>query len=163
MRRVKIAKLDGGGKSQARYLPTRWTDSFREQCCRFCNDSGTRRSPNAGSSTGTLGPWWHGGAEDIAEGYSWVVDLDLEKFFDRVNHNKLMGQIAKRSRSKRLRKRSIFNAGVMEGGLVSPSVEGSHFAPVETSCSTNSTRELERRGHRYCRYADDGNMLALAQ
>src|SRR5258708_19710486 len=64
--------------------------------------------------------------KNIAEGYSWVVDLDLEKFFDRVNHDKLMGQIAKRVEDQRLRKliRAFLNAGVMEGGLVSPSVEG---------------------------------------
>jgi RNA-directed DNA polymerase len=55
-----------------------------------------------------------------------MVDLDLEKFFDRVNHDKLMGQIAKRVGDKRLLKliRASLNAGVMENGLVSPSVEG---------------------------------------
>ena len=64
--------------------------------------------------------------QHIAAGYSWVVDLDLEKFFDRVNHDKLMGQIAKRVKDKRLLKliRAFLNAGVMENGLVSPSVEG---------------------------------------
>ena len=64
--------------------------------------------------------------QHIAAGYSWVVDLDLEKFFDRVNHDKLMGQIAKRVDDKRLLKliRAFLNAGVMENGLVSPSVEG---------------------------------------
>jgi hypothetical protein len=62
----------------------------------------------------------------IAAGYGWVIDLDLEKFFDRVNHDKLMGQIAKRVEDKRLLKliRAFLNAGVMENGLVSPSVEG---------------------------------------
>src|SRR3954454_12700646 len=62
----------------------------------------------------------------IAEGFTWCVDLDLEKFFDRVNHDKLMGQIAKRVEDKRLLKliRAFLNAGVMENGLVSPSVEG---------------------------------------
>ena len=62
----------------------------------------------------------------IAQGYGWVIDLDLEKFFDRVNHDKLMGQIAKRIEDKRLLKliRAFLNAGVMENGLVSPSVEG---------------------------------------
>src|SRR4051794_20507910 len=61
----------------------------------------------------------------IAAGYRWVVDLDLEKFFDRVHHDKLMGQIAKRVEDKRLLKliRAFLNAGVMENGLVSPSVE----------------------------------------
>ena len=62
----------------------------------------------------------------IAEGYGWCVDFDLEKFFDRVNHDKLMGQVAKRVEDKRLLKliRAFLNAGVMENGLVSPSVEG---------------------------------------
>ena len=62
----------------------------------------------------------------IAEGYNWVIDLDLEKFFDRVNHDKLMAQIAKRVEDKRLLKliRAFLNAGVMENGLISPSVEG---------------------------------------
>ena len=62
----------------------------------------------------------------IAEGHGWCVDLDLEKFFDRVNHDKLMGQIAKRVEDKQLLKliRAFLNAGVMENGLVSPSVEG---------------------------------------
>jgi RNA-directed DNA polymerase len=62
----------------------------------------------------------------IVEGYCWCVDFDLEKFFDRVTHDKLMGQIAKRVEDKRLLKliRAFLNAGVMEDGLVSPSVEG---------------------------------------
>jgi RNA-directed DNA polymerase len=62
----------------------------------------------------------------IAEGFTWCVDLDLEKFFDRVNHDKLMGRIAQRVEDKRLLKliRAFLNAGVMEEGLVSPSVEG---------------------------------------
>ncbi len=62
----------------------------------------------------------------VADGYGWCVDFDLEKFFDRVNHDKLMGSIAKRIEDKRLLKliRAFLNAGVMENGLVSPSVEG---------------------------------------
>jgi retron-type reverse transcriptase len=60
----------------------------------------------------------------IAQGYGWVIDLDLEKFFDRVNHDKLMSQIAKRIEDKRLLKliRAFWNAGAMENGLVSPSL-----------------------------------------
>src|SRR5258706_11206812 len=62
----------------------------------------------------------------IAEGHGWCIDLDLEKFFDRVNHDKLMGQIAKQVEDKRLLKliRAFLNAGGMENGGVSPSVEG---------------------------------------
>src|SRR5947199_694882 len=76
----------------------------------------------------------------IAEGYGWCVDLDLEKFFDRVNHDKLMGQIAKRVEDKRLLKliRAFLNAGVMENGLVSPSVEGTPqggpLSPLLSNC-----------------------------
>jgi RNA-directed DNA polymerase len=101
----------------------------------------------------------------IAAGYSWVVDLDLEKFFDRVNHDKLMGQIAKRVEDKRLRKliRAFLNVGVMENGLVSPSVEGTPqggpLSPLLSNLVLDELdRELERRGHRYVRYADDCNI-----
>src|SRR5437773_9847356 len=101
----------------------------------------------------------------IAEGHGWVVDLDLEKFFDRVNHDKLMGQIAKRVRDKRLLKliRAFLNAGVMEDGLVSPSVEGTPqggpLSPLLSNLVLDELdRELERRGHRFVRYADDSNI-----
>ena len=92
----------------------------------------------------------------IAEGYSWVIDLDLEKFFDRVNHDKLMGQIAKRVEDKRLLKliRAFLNAGVMENGLVSPSVEGTPqggpLSPLLSNLVLDELdRELEGRGHRF--------------
>ena len=106
----------------------------------------------------------------IAAGHSWVVDLDLEKFFDRVNHDKLMGQIAKRVGDKRLRKliRAFLNAGVMENGLVSPSVEGTPqggpLSPLLSNLVLDELdRELERRGHRYVRYADDCNIYVRSE
>ena len=106
----------------------------------------------------------------IAEGHSWCVDLDLEKFFDRVNHDKLMGQIAKRVGDKRLLKliRAFLNAGVMENGLVSPSVEGTpQGGPLSPLLSNlvlgELDRELERRGHRFVRYADDCNIYVRSQ
>src|ERR1700674_2867048 len=101
----------------------------------------------------------------IAEGHGWCVDFDLEKFFDRVNHDKLMGQIAKRVEDKRLLKliRAFLNAGVMENGLVSPSVEGTPqggpLSPLLSNLVLDELdRELERRGHRFVRYADDCNI-----
>jgi RNA-directed DNA polymerase len=101
----------------------------------------------------------------IAEGYGWVVDLDLEKFFDRVNHDKLMGRVANRIEDKRLLKliRAFLNAGVMENGLVSPSGEGTpQGGPLSPLLSNlvldDLDRELERRGHRFVRYADDSNL-----
>jgi RNA-directed DNA polymerase len=106
----------------------------------------------------------------IAESRGWCVDLDLEKFFDRVNHDKLMGQIAKRVGDKRLLKliRAFLNAGVMENGLVSPSVEGTPqggpLSPLLSNLVLDELdRELERRGHRYVRYADDCNIYVRSE
>jgi RNA-directed DNA polymerase len=106
----------------------------------------------------------------IAEGHGWCVDLDLEKFFDRVNHDKLMGQIAKRVADKRLLKliRAFLNAGVMENGLVSPSVEGTPqggpLSPLLSNLVLDEfDRELERRGHRFVRYADDCNIYVRSE
>jgi RNA-directed DNA polymerase len=106
----------------------------------------------------------------IASGYGWVVDLDLEKFFDRVHHDKLMGQIAKRVEDRRLLKliRAFLNAGVMENGLVSPSVEGTPqggpLSPLLSNLVLDELdRELERRGHRFVRYADDSNIYVRSE
>src|ERR1700758_4050643 len=106
----------------------------------------------------------------IAEGYGWVVDFDLEKFFDRVQHDKLMGQIAKRVEDKRLLKliRAFLNAGVMENGLVSPSVEGTPqggpLSPLLSNLVLDELdRELERRGLRFVRYADDFNIYLRSE
>jgi RNA-directed DNA polymerase len=106
----------------------------------------------------------------IADGHSWCVDLDLEKFFDRVNHDKLMGQIAKRVEDKRLLKliRAFLNAGVMENGLVGPSVEGTPqggpLSPLLSNLVLDELdRELERRDHHFVRYADDCNIYVRSE
>ena len=106
----------------------------------------------------------------ITEGCGWCVDLDLEKFFDRVNHDRLMAQIAKRVDDKRLLKliRAFLNAGVMENGLISPSVEGTPqggpLSPLLSNVVLDELdRELERRGHRYVRYADDCNIYVRSE
>ena len=106
----------------------------------------------------------------ITEGCGWCVDLDLEKFFDRVNHDRLMAQIAKRVDDKRLLKliRAFLNAGVMENGLISPSVEGTPqggpLSPLLSNIVLDELdRELERRGHRHVRYADDCNIYVRSE
>ena len=106
----------------------------------------------------------------IVEGYGWCVDLDLEKFFDRVNHDKLMGQVTKRVEDKRLLKliRAFRKAGVMENGLVSPSVEGTPqggpLSPLLSNLVLDELdREWERRGHRFVRYADDCNLYVRSE
>ena len=106
----------------------------------------------------------------IASGYAVVVDLDLEKFFDRVNHDILMGLVAKRVADKRLLKliRAFLNAGVMEGGLVSPTEEGmpqgGPLSPLMSNLMLDVLdTELEKRGHRFVRYADDCNIYVRSQ
>jgi len=106
----------------------------------------------------------------IAEGYGFTVDLDLEKFFDRVNHDMLMGRIAKRVEDKRLLRliRAFLNAGVMENGLVSPSEEGTPqggpLSPLLSNLMLDDLdRELERRGLRFVRYADDSNIYVRSR
>jgi len=106
----------------------------------------------------------------IAAGYGWVVDLDLEKFFDRVNHDKLMAKLARRISDKRMLKliRAFLRAGVMEGGLVSPVDEGTPqggpLSPLLSNIVLDELdHELERRGHRFVRYADDSNIYVRSQ
>ena len=106
----------------------------------------------------------------IAEGRHWVVDIDLEKFFDRVHHDKLLGRMAQRVRDKRMLKliRAFLNAGVMEKGLVSPTTEGTpQGGPLSPFLSNivldELDRELERRGHCFVRYADDCNIYVRSE
>ena len=106
----------------------------------------------------------------LAEGHRWVVDIDLEKFFDRVNHDILMGRIAKRVSDRRLLKliRAFLNAGVMENGLVSPTDEGTPqggpLSPLLSNLMLDDLdRELQRRGLRFARYADDCNIYVRSQ
>lgn len=106
----------------------------------------------------------------VEQGYRWIVDIDLEKFFDRVNHDKLMGNLAKRIRDKRLLKviRAFLNAGVMENGLVSATIEGAPqggpLSPLLSNVVLDELdRELEARGHRFVRYADDCNIYVRSK
>jgi RNA-directed DNA polymerase len=101
----------------------------------------------------------------IADGHGWCVDLDLEKFFDRVNHDKLMGQIAKRVEDKRLLKliRAFLNAGVMENGLVSPSVEGTpQGGPLSPLLSNLVLDELDRELERRAIASFDMRMIVIS-
>jgi RNA-directed DNA polymerase len=108
--------------------------------------------------------------EHIADGYGWVVDLDLEKFFDRVSHDILMGLVAKRVTDRRILRlvRSFLTAGVLVDGLVGPTDEGTPqggpLSPLLSNLMLDVLdKELTRRGHRFVRYADDCNIYVRSR
>jgi RNA-directed DNA polymerase len=172
VRRVEIPKPDGGGvrklgipsvldrfiqQAVMQVLQRRWDRTFSD------HSYGFRPGRSAHQAVAQAQQY-------IAKGHGWCIDLDLEKFFDRVNHDKLMGQIVKRVEDKRLRKliRAFLNAGVMENGLVSPSVKGTPqggpLSPLLSNLVLDELdRELERRGHRFVRYADDCNIYVRSE
>jgi RNA-directed DNA polymerase len=167
VRRVEIPKPDGQGvrklgiptvldrfvqQAVLQVLQKRWDPTFSE------HSHGFRPGRNAQQAV-------HEAEQYIAGGYGWVIDLDLEKFFDRVNHDRLIAAVAKRVADKRMLKliRAFLKAGVMEDGLVSPVDEGTPqggpLAPLLSNLVLDELdQELERRGHRFVRYADDCNI-----
>ena len=107
---------------------------------------------------------------NLNAGYEWVIELDLEKFFDKVNHDKLMGLLAKKLSDKGTLKliRSYLTSGIMEGGVVSPRIEGtpqgSPLSPLLSNIVLNELdKELETRGHRFVRYADDCSIYVRSE
>jgi RNA-directed DNA polymerase len=171
VRRVEIPKPDGGVRKLG--IPT-VLDRFIQQAVMqvlqgrwdrtFSNHSyGFRPGRSAHQAVAQAQQY-------IAEGYRWVVDLDLEKFFDRVSHDKLMARIATRVNDQRMLKliRGFLKAGVMEHGLVSPVDEGTPqggpLSPLLSNIVLDEfDRELERRGLRFARYADDSNIYVRSR
>jgi RNA-directed DNA polymerase len=171
VRRVEIPKPDGGVRKlgiptaldrfiqQAvmQVLQGRWDPTFSE------HSHGFRPKRSAHQAVAKAQQY-------IAEGHRWVVDLDLEKFFDRVNHDKLMAAIARRVTDKRVLRLigAFLKVGVMENGLVSPAGEGTPqggpLSPLLSNIVLDELdHELERRKHRFVRYADDCNIYVRSQ
>jgi RNA-directed DNA polymerase len=167
VRRVEIPKPDGGGtrklgvptaldrfiqQAVAQVLSRRWDPTF--------SDSSYGFRPGKSAHQAVERAQGH-----IAAGHAWVVDIDLEKFFDQVNHDRLMGRIMKRETDRALLKliRAFLSAGVMEGGLVGPTDEGvpqgGPLSPLLSNLVLDELdKELEKRGHKFVRYADDCNI-----
>ncbi len=171
VRRVEIPKPDGGMRQlgiptvldrmvqQAvmQVLQRQWDTEFSE------HSHGFRPGRSAHQAVAKAQKY-------VTEGYRWVVDLDLEKFFDRVNHDKLMAAAARRVSDKRMLRllRAFLTAGVMDNGLVSPVGEGTPqggpLSPLLSNLVLDELdRELERRKHCFVRYADDCNIYVRSR
>ena len=171
VRRVEIPKSDGGTRLLG--IPT-VLDRFIQQA--IAQELNLIYDENFSESSFGFRP--RRGAKDaikkaesyINEGYRWVVDIDLEKFFDKVNHDILMYKLSKDIKDKRVLKliRKYLQSGIMINGIVVSNEEGTPqggpLSPLLSNIILDELdKELEKRGHRFCRYADDCNIYVKSK
>ena len=172
VRKVEIPKTSGGGtrmlgiptvidrvicQSIAQWLSPQYEEEFSDYSYGF------RVGRNGHQAV-------HQAQKHLNEGHEWIVELDLEKFFDLVNHDKLMGLLARKIADKRTLKllRSYLNCGIMENGVLieraAGTPQGNPLSPVLSNIVLNELdKELEARGHRYVRYADDCSIYVKSE
>lgn len=171
VKRVEIAKPDGGVRklgvptvidrfvqqATLQVLQRNWEPTFSE------SSYGFRPERSAHDAVEKAQRY-------VEEGHRWVIDIDLEKFFDTVHQDRLMARVATRVKDKRMLRmiRGFLRAGVLEGGLISPSEEGTPqggpLSPLLSNIVLDELdRELEKRGHKFVRYADDCNIYVKSE
>ena len=171
VKRVEIPKPDGGARQLG--IPT-VIDRLLQQAIAQVLTPKFERKFSAHSYGFRPGRSAHDAvkaAQEYAqEGNEWVVDIDLEKFFDRVNHDMLMARIAREVKDKRVLKliRAYLNSGVMINGIKMETEEGTPqggpLSPLLSNIMLDDLdKELEKRGHKFVRYADDCNIYVKTE
>ena len=171
VRRVEIAKPDGGVRLLG--IPTVIDRLLQQAIAQVLTPIFERKfSPHSyGFRPGRSAHDAIKQAQEYTQaGYEWVVDIDLEKFFDRVNHDMLMARVAREVKDKRVLKliRAYLNSGVMVNGVVMDTEEGTPqggpLSPLLSNIMLDDLdKELEKRGHKFVRYADDCNIYIKTQ
>jgi RNA-directed DNA polymerase len=166
VRRVEIPKPDGGYRQLG--IPTVVDRMIQQAIAQELNkvfDPDFSESSYGFRSKRSAHQAVKAARKHIGEGKRWVVDIDMEQFFDRVNHDKLMAQVARKVKDKRVLKliRRYLESGVMLNGVKVKNEEGTPqggpLSPLLANIVLDDLdKELEKRGHRFCRYADDCNI-----
>lgn len=171
VKRVEIPKADGGVRLLG--IPT-VLDRLIQQAMQQILSPMFERTFSEGSYGFRVGRNAHQAVEQareyVGQGYEWVVDIDLEKFFDKVNHERLMARVKEVVKDRRVRGliNAYLKAGVLMGGIVEKSEEGTpQGGPLSPLLSnivlTELDRDLEKGGHRFVRYADDCNIYVKSE